>query len=767
MFAHVVSCTVGLPILLEHQAKPMQHAPVWVVLDAAVGHMTSPTMLPTHISRTPRARPLRPTQEDMPAYAAKLMASPSVAVLHSLREQLAAGQSQAAAEVLSRVTKHLRACAPTRTARAPLLHREFWTPALAAAKHDAVSATHAARRDRDLASQAQAAWCRYRALVRRAKRAWERRLKAERLQQYLHNPRLLWQILWGKPKAPIPFDAHDATVHFQSVLEGDGPALAAPPSGLLPEEVAAARSLLLPLPTANRQLALQVLNAPLAQHEVEAAILALKPSRAADAQGLTAEALRARCDADSGVPADPRPLVLAPLLTDLLQGIFSGRLDMPPSLQVNMITPVYKGKGDRSVPPSYRPIVVGDLLGKVYESILDRRLAQIPALVPGARSESQCGFREGRGTLDGLFVFLHLVQRATAKRRPLYVVLVDFRMAFDVVDRALLLEQWRSMGISGVFLNALSRLYQHIRMQVQVNGETGPSFPTTRGTKQGSILSPQLFGFFIETICPLLEAHCPGAGPLIGLSNVPNLLYADDLTLFAESEKDMDALLGALDLFCHLMRMVVNLDKTVALVFASRRHAPAPVFSYRGTHIQIVPKAKYLGLKFDSTKGIAEPPPLETAEARMRTLLHRCRQLHMDTPGLACRLFDALIWPMLCYGAQIWGPALARHQVHSLDPKGNPYDALHMKFLRAVGGLPKSSHKASVLAEFGRIPLIHRVVRDALLSGRAPVSCRQGACAGQQWRTAFSCGSSTAELLAGLVTSSHACKRQELSLQLS
>jgi hypothetical protein len=46
-------------------------------------------------------------------------------------------------------------------------------------------------------------------------------------------------------------------------------------------------------------------------------------------------------------------------------------------------------------------------------------------------------------------------------------------------------------------------------------------------------------------------------------------------------------------------------------------------------------------------------------------------------------------------------------------PKVNPYDALHMKFLQAVGGLPKSSHKASVLAEFCRTPLIHRVVRDA------------------------------------------------------
>jgi hypothetical protein len=113
---------------------------------------------------------------------------------------------------------------------------------------------------------------------------------------------------------------------------------------------------------------LQVLNAPLTQHEVEAAILALKSSSAADAQGLTAAALKARCHVDSGVPAGPRPLVLAPLFTDLLQGIFSGRLDMPPSFEINTTTPVYKAKGDCSMPTSYQPIVVGELLGKGYVS---------------------------------------------------------------------------------------------------------------------------------------------------------------------------------------------------------------------------------------------------------------------------------------------------------------------------------------------------------------------------------------------------------------
>jgi hypothetical protein len=69
----------------------------------------------------------------------------------------------------------------------------------------------------------------------------------------------------------------------------------------------------------------------------------------------------------------------------MLQGIFSGRLDMPPSFAINTIIPVYKGKGDRNAPASYPPIVVGDLLGKVYESVLNKRLSRVPALVPAAR----------------------------------------------------------------------------------------------------------------------------------------------------------------------------------------------------------------------------------------------------------------------------------------------------------------------------------------------------------------------------------------------
>ena len=55
----------------------------------------------------------------------------------------------------------------------------------------------------------------------------------------------------------------------------------------------------------------------------------------------------------------------------------------------------------------------------------------------------------------------------------------------------------------------------------------------TEATKQGSELSPLLFGLFIEQLHYLIEAEVPGAGPVIDGMNIPIILYADDLFLMA------------------------------------------------------------------------------------------------------------------------------------------------------------------------------------------------------------------------------------------
>jgi hypothetical protein len=64
----------------------------------------------------------------------------------------------------------------------------------------------------------------------------------------------------------------------------------------------------------------------------------------------------------------------------------------------------------------------------------------------------------------------------------LYVVLLDFKKAFDTVPRDLLLEGCEQFGVHSRFLALLKRLYADIKMQVVVNGHVGEPFCTAAGT---------------------------------------------------------------------------------------------------------------------------------------------------------------------------------------------------------------------------------------------------------------------------------------------
>ena len=51
-------------------------------------------------------------------------------------------------------------------------------------------------------------------------------------------------------------------------------------------------------------------------------------------------------------------------------------------------------------------------------------------------SEEQAGFRRGYSTIDNAFILNSIVQKYLDKRRKVCVSLIDFRKAFDSVDRS-------------------------------------------------------------------------------------------------------------------------------------------------------------------------------------------------------------------------------------------------------------------------------------------------------------------------------------------
>ena len=75
-------------------------------------------------------------------------------------------------------------------------------------------------------------------------------------------------------------------------------------------------------------------------------------------------------------------------------------------------------------------------------------------------------------------------------------------------------------------------MYQNTRSQVRVNNLFSDVFDVQVGVHQGSVLSPLLFIFVLETLSREFRTSCPW-----------KLLYADDLALLADT---MDELLSKL-----------------------------------------------------------------------------------------------------------------------------------------------------------------------------------------------------------------------------
>ena len=81
-------------------------------------------------------------------------------------------------------------------------------------------------------------------------------------------------------------------------------------------------------------------------------------------------------------------------------------------------------------------------------------------------------FRKERSTIDQISSLTNLIETRQKKRLPTFCAFIDFKKAFDFVDRNLLWRRLNESGISGKMLKALKSLYTSVLSCVRVNGLT-------------------------------------------------------------------------------------------------------------------------------------------------------------------------------------------------------------------------------------------------------------------------------------------------------
>ena len=83
--------------------------------------------------------------------------------------------------------------------------------------------------------------------------------------------------------------------------------------------------------------------------------------------------------------------------------------------------------------------------------------------------------------------------------------------------------------------------YRKLNAVVKWNGCYSKMFDITRGTRQGSKLSPNLFNIFINQL--LLDLNDCDVGVRIGDVLYNSMAYADDITVFSTNAKDLQRLI--------------------------------------------------------------------------------------------------------------------------------------------------------------------------------------------------------------------------------
>ncbi len=284
---------------------------------------------------------------------------------------------------------------------------------------------------------------------------------------------------------------------------------------------------------------------------------------------------------------------LNPLLLDLFNYILVNEV-YPAEWALGLVNPVPKGGPD--IVENFRKITVLPAISKILETILNTRLEYVDNAF-GLEDIFNGGFKKDSRTADNIFVLNGLIDRAKNTNSELYVCFVDFRRAFDCINRKFMFNKLIRQGYSSKTLRLIMNMYNKTKSTVKLNGVLADNpFDEILGVAQGGVLSPYLFKSFLSDMAKLFSASF--GIKIDEMTALCYLLWADDLVLFSESAKGLQDHLDKLYSYCSKWHLIVNNLKTKVLIFNKKKKTPMHNFSIGGTPIEIATKYKYLGTLF-------------------------------------------------------------------------------------------------------------------------------------------------------------------------
>ena len=430
-----------------------------------------------------------------------------------------------------------------------------------------------------------------------------------------------------------------------------------------------------------------IINGPILESEIILALKKTKSGKSGGSDGITSEFYKFT-----------NGLLDKPLIA-LFNFIFNSG-QYPEEWSTGLINPIYK-HGEKKNPQNYRKITLLTALGKLFESVLNNRLQYFVKCL-NLEDPQQNGFNPDTQTVDNAFILNSIIEKYRAEKRPVYACFVDFKSAFDFVNRPALLYKLMKSGVKGKMFEILRSIFKKASSRVKWDGLIGKLFKNDTGVLQGGVISPNLFKLYLNDIHKYLGSDC---GVQLGKLILNYLLFANDLILISETKSGLQKLLNRLSKFCSRWHLILNEEKTKFMTFNKKYEISNTVstMTFNDKQIEEVDKYKYVGIVF-SNKPDTYVDHYDYIKDKVMHSIYSLKSLLKQAAGnhmpyhLLIKLFDQQIRPIIEYGSEIWCPNKEMYNIEKLQ----------IVFLKNIFSLNKHTPTLAVLGDTGKTPLWFR-----------------------------------------------------------
>ncbi len=288
-----------------------------------------------------------------------------------------------------------------------------------------------------------------------------------------------------------------------------------------------------------------------------------------------------------------------------------------------------------------RPIAISSIFVKVIEAVILQRMIHRFKVV-SQLCKSQIGF------IQRLETSMHLVRSVgyLLDNPDHYVVFIDFKSAYDRVSHSKLFSKLTRFGLDEETLSLIKLIFNSAKVHLfgELENDQRTPIRITRGTPQGSLISPLLFNIYLDDLLVTLEESKTSASA-----------FADDLMYLASSEVVVEKVLGVIVDWAEANDMEINWKKTKVMKLLPKS-SPVKVDASRklfNGKLSFTSEYKYLGIVFDHRMTMNQF--MNQIEGRITTFLMNIPRLQIEVMSVRSRrhLWKTYADSMLSYGSGI------------------------------------------------------------------------------------------------------------------